>query len=74
MKNLQLYKRFSIEQGFQGDISTTWSDGKIITTWAQDYLKDAIVDNSLGRCVGLLTSRVGLATLEQLRERAFIFI
>jgi hypothetical protein len=74
MKNLRLYKRFSIEQGVQGDSSSTWSDGEIITTWTQDYLKDAIVDNSLGRCVGLLTSRVGLATLEQLRERTLLFI
>jgi hypothetical protein len=66
--NLRLYHRFSVEQGFQENGSTPWRDGEGITTCTQDYLQDTTVDNSLGRCVGLLTSRVGLATLEQLRE------
>lgn len=74
MKNLGLYNRFSVDQGFQGNSCTTWNDVETIATYTQDYLQDATVDNSLGRCMGLLTSRVGLATLEQLREHPFFFI
>ena len=66
MKNVRPYNRFSVEQGFQGDNTTTWSDGQIITTYTQNYLQDRTVNKSIERCVGLLRSRVGLATLEQL--------
>jgi hypothetical protein len=72
MKNVQLYNRFSVEHGFQGDNSTTWSDSETITTYTQDYLQDTTVNRSIERCVGLLRSRVGLATLEQLCKHLVI--
>ena len=69
MKNVQLYNRFS---GEQGDNTTTWGDGQTITTYTQNYLQDRTVNKSIERCVGLLKSRVGLATLEQLCKHSFI--
>jgi len=72
MKNVRPYNRFSVEQGFQGDNTTTWSDGQIITTYTQNYLQDRTITKSVERCVGLLRSRVGLATLEQLCKHLII--
>jgi len=72
MKNVQLYNRFSVEHGLQGGNSTTWSDGQTITTYTQDYIQDTTIDKSIERCVGLLRSRVGLATLEQLCKHLVI--
>ena len=71
MKNLQLYNRFSVDQGFRGDNSTTWSDSHLYT---QDYLQDRTVTKNIERFLGLLRSRVGLATLEQLCKHFVIFV
>lgn len=71
MKGLQLYHRFSVEQGLQ-ELDIACYNREIITTHTRFYLEDAAVNDSIDRCVGLLTSRVGLATLEQLCKRPFL--